>query len=35
MKNDGTPYLLQSVSIEMAIVDLTNPDARQWVKNII
>jgi len=35
MKNDGTPYLIQSVSIEMAIVDLTNPEAWDWVKKMI
>jgi alpha-glucosidase len=32
---DGSPYLLKSVSIDMAIVDLTNPDAWTWVKRII
>lgn len=26
---------MQSVSIEMAIVDLTNPEARVWIKKII
>jgi len=27
--------LIKSVSIEFAIVDLTNPKARNWMKNII
>jgi alpha-glucosidase len=34
-KSDGTPYIMHSVSIEMAIVDLTNEEARTWVKSII
>lgn len=31
----GDIYLIKSVSIEFAIVDLTNPRARTWMKNII
>ena len=34
-KSDGSPYILKSVSIEMAIVDLTNKEAWEWVKAII
>ena len=32
---DGSPYLIRSVSIHFATVDLVNPDARVWIKNII
>lgn len=31
----GLPYLIKSVSIEFAMIDLTNPKARNWMKNII
>ena len=32
---DGTPYSLFSLSIEFCMVDLTNPAAVSWMKNII
>lgn len=35
MHQDGSPYLLQSLSIEMAIIDLKNPEAWEWTKKII
>jgi len=36
LKNkDGDVYLMYSLSIEFAIIDLTNPKAREWTKNII
>ncbi len=31
----GQTYLIKSVSIDFAMVDLTNPKARNWMKNII
>lgn len=31
----GQTYLIKSVSIEFAIIDLTNPQARSWMKSII
>lgn len=31
----GKPYQVQSVSIKMGLIDLTNPDARVWVKEKI
>lgn len=34
-QKDGSPYIMKSVSIEMAIVDLTNPEAWEWQKNNI
>lgn len=34
-KADGSPYLLKSVSIDMTIVDLSNPEAYDWMKKII
>jgi alpha-glucosidase len=32
---DGSPYVLNSLSIAFCMVDLTNPDAVVWMKNII
>jgi alpha-glucosidase (family GH31 glycosyl hydrolase) len=32
---DGSPYSMFSLSIEFCMVDLTNPDAVLWMKNII
>ena len=34
-KSDGSPYLLNSISIDMTIVDLSNPEAWEWVKQIV
>jgi sulfoquinovosidase len=31
----NTTYLIKSVSIEFAMIDLTNPNARIWMKSII
>jgi alpha-glucosidase len=31
----GTTYLIKSVSIQFAMIDLTNPQARTWMKSII
>lgn len=32
---DGQPYLINSFSIKFAMIDLTNPQAYQWTKDII
>jgi sulfoquinovosidase len=32
---EGKTYSLYSVSLRFAIIDFTNPDAREWCKNII
>lgn len=34
-KKDGTPYILRNANYHFGMVDLTNPDARNWVKGII
>ena len=34
-KPDGSPYLVKNTDFYAALVDLTNPNARQWYKNII
>jgi alpha-glucosidase len=31
----GEPYVMKSLSIEFCMLDLTNPDAVMWMKNII
>jgi alpha-glucosidase len=31
----GEPYLIKSVSIKFAMIDFTNPEAKQWCKHII
>lgn len=31
----GRPYMVDSISIQFAMVDFTNPEAREWVKKII
>ena len=31
----GQTYLMQSISIEFAMIDFTNPDAVSWLKEII
>ena len=35
MKRDGTPYLIRNTSFSAAMVDLSNPGARTWMKQII
>lgn len=35
MKNTGDPYLIKSTTFQAGIVDLTNPDAFDWYKNVI
>lgn len=34
-KSDGNPYLVRNTDFYAALVDLTNPKAREWLKNII
>lgn len=34
-KADGSVYMMKSISIEFAMVDLANPEARTWIKEII
>lgn len=34
-KKDGSVYLIKSVSIEFGMVDLSNPEAWEWIKSII
>lgn len=33
--SEGSTYLIKSLSIEFAMLDLTNPDAVRWMKDII
>ena len=35
MNSSMEPYLIASISIEFATVDLTNPAAVEWIKSII
>ncbi|MCC6905381.1 MAG: alpha-glucosidase, partial [Anaerolineae bacterium] len=32
---DGQPYLIQNTDFSAALVDFTNPDAREWYKQVI
>lgn len=32
---DGSPYLILNTDFHAAMVDLTNPDARRWIKEVI
>ena len=32
---DGSPYLILNTDFSAAMVDLTNPDARKWIKEVI
>ncbi|MEE2752168.1 MAG: alpha-glucosidase [Myxococcota bacterium] len=32
---DGSPYLVQNTSFSAAMVDLTHPDARTWLKEVL
>ena len=34
-QSDGTPYLVQNTSFAAAMIDLTHPEARAWLKKII
>ena len=31
----GTPYLVRNTTFDAALVDLSNPEARTWIKGII
>ncbi len=32
---DGKPYLIENTSFSAGLIDLSNPDARRWVKKVI
>ena len=34
-KADGTPYLIKNTSFFATLVDLSNPQARAWIKGVI
>ena len=34
-RENGEPYIIKSVSVPFALVDLWNPEARDWVKQVI
>lgn len=34
-RQDGTPYLIRNTNFDAALVDLSNPEARTWIKNVI
>ena len=34
-RDDGTPYLLQQGVFQVALLDLSNPDARTWMKAVL
>ena len=34
-KGDGTPYLIKNTSFSAGLIDLSNPQARTWIKDII
>jgi sulfoquinovosidase len=34
-KSDGTPYLIKNTDFFAALIDLSNPDTRTWIKGII
>ena len=34
-KTDGSPYLLKNSNFRAGLIDLSNPDTRTWIKNII
>ncbi|MBH8561801.1 alpha-glucosidase [Nostoc sp. CENA67] len=34
-KNQAEPYLIESTDFSAALLDLTNPDARKWFKNVL
>lgn len=35
MNNDSSPQIMKSWSMEFSCIDLTNPDGRKWMKDII
>ena len=34
-KADGSPYLLKNSNFRAGLIDLSNPDTRTWIKNVI
>jgi alpha-glucosidase len=34
-KQDGSPYLIQNTNFSAGLVDLSNPNARNWIKSVI
>ncbi len=34
-KADGTPYLIRNTTFTAGIIDLSNPETRTWIKNVI
>ena len=32
---DGTPFLNKNSNFHAALLDLTNPETRSWIKNVI
>jgi alpha-glucosidase len=34
-KSDGTPYLIQNTSFSAGLLDISSPEARQWMKGVI
>ncbi|XOV86448.1 MAG: TIM-barrel domain-containing protein [Pseudomonadota bacterium] len=34
-KRDGTPYIVSSGIVKAGFIDLTNPDAREWMKDLM
>lgn len=34
-RDDGTPYLLKVTAFDVGLVDLTNPEARTWMKQVL
>ncbi len=34
-KPDGTPYIVSSGIVKAGFIDLTNPEAREWMKNLM
>ena len=34
-QEDGTPFLIRNTSFDAAVVDLSNPGARAWIKGVI
>ena len=35
MNQDGSPQISKSFTIEFGCIDLTNPQGREWIKDII